>query len=565
MRNKGKYKFRKYAVFSAYLMISIAICSPIVIGSNFESIERSQNMNNNNYEKECLMQDQDFIIMIHKIRQEDEIDPWPHGEADWHLKMYVNGVSKTFEIEGDDVIVDEVFYWEDIITQGVASLDIKFELKDLDPWPDENDIADISAYTGGGPDNTNNFPRGAVFKRTYDLTTEDWYPVDDNNDFLIYDEQSQLPWYKTSGNYDGSTTTDENDATIWFNVFIDTLRPYPPEKPEGVTYGWENEIYLFSTRGNDPDGDKIQFGWDWNNDDTVDELTGYYDPWEKAYIYHFWEDACVYYVKALAIDTEGLISEWSEPLKVKINGPNGMSGYEITDWTLGKVFTHYLDHQETQQLVQTIRQGGNVISAVAALLVAIAAICGIPLDISLATALALAIVRVGAEVINFLDQGMGVYFRTYAIEIAGIYSSFFSYIWSQTEYGPGGENNTAPLKPFKPSGPLSGKINTEYTFETINTDPNGDKMFYLFDWGDGKYNFTDWYESGETASFSHSWSKKGSYKIKVKSIDEYGAESPWSSPSNIIIPKSKTQSYNFILNLVERLPILNHILYFLNI
>ncbi len=558
MKNKEKNNYKKYAVFSAYLMISIAIMTPLVFASNSNAIELSQNIK----ELNSSQYDQDFIIMLHRIKQEDEIDPWPHGEADWQLNMYVNGECKTYECVGDDLIIDEVFYWEDIITPGVTTLDVKFELKDLDPWPDENDIADISAYYGGGPDNTNDFPRGAVFQRTYDLLTEQWYPVDDNNDFLVYDLESLLPWYKTSGNYDGSTTIDENDASVWFNVFIDTLRPFPPEQPQGVSYGWENEIYLFSTRGNDPDGSKIQFGWDWDCDDIIDELTGYYDPWEQAYIYHFWFDARIYYVKVLAIDTEGLISEWSAPLKVKINGPNGMSGYEIGAWSLGNVYTHYLDHIETQELVRTIREGGNVISAVAALLVAIAALCGVPLDISVATALALAIVRVGAEVINFMDHGMGIYFRSYTIEIAGQQSCVFSYIWSQTEYGPGGENNTAPLKPTKPIGPLTGKKNIEYTFETIGTDSDGDKMFYVFDWGDDTYNLTDWYESGEIASYSHSWTKKGNYNVKVKSVDEYGNESEWSDPTQINIPKTKTSSYNLIYNILGRYPLIKRLFSF---
>ena len=555
--NKEKNNFKKYAIFSAYLIFSISILTPVLFSNNSIAIEFSKNFKSKNYG----LDDQDFIIMLHRIKQEDEIDPWPHGEADWQIKMYVNDISQTYECEGDDILVDEVFYWEDVITQAMTSIDVKFELKDLDPWPDENDVADVSAHYGGGVDDTNNFPRGAVFQRTYDLVSEEWYPEDEDNDFLIYEIHSQFPWYETSGNYDGSTTTDENDASVWFNVFIDTLRPYPPEKPQGKTYGWENEVYQYSTRGSDPDGGQIQFGWDWDNDDLADELTGFYNSWEEAYINHSWDDARVYYIKVLAIDTEGLISDWSEDLKVKINGPNGMSGFEIEEWSLGKIFTHYLDHQETQDLVDIIRDSANVIQAVAALLVAIAAVCGFPLDISTATALALAVIKVGAEIINFMDKGMGVYFRTYAIEIAGVLCSVFSYIWSQDEYGSGSENNTAPNKPTKPMGPLNGRINIEYTFETVCTDPDEDKMFYIFDWGDGTYNFTDWYESGEIASFSHSWTKKDDYQIKVKSIDEYGNESDWSDPVQIIIPRFKSKQYLTIYSFLNRYPFFKNLLF----
>jgi len=126
--------------------------------------------------------------------------------------------------------------------------------------------------------------------------------------------------------------------------------------------------------------------------------------------------------------------------------------------------------------------------------------------------------------------------------------------------------NTPPNKPAKPSGNGKGKINVEYTYTTSTTDPDGDQVYYLFDWGDGTN--SSWvgpYNSGATGSAKHTWTVKGSYQIKVKAKDTNGAESPWSDPLPIRMPTS----YNipmlwFFERLLERFPnaflILRHLM-----
>jgi len=92
-------------------------------------------------------------------------------------------------------------------------------------------------------------------------------------------------------------------------------------------------------------------------------------------------------------------------------------------------------------------------------------------------------------------------------------------------------NNNAPDKPATPSGKSIIKAGISYPYKTSTTDPDGDHVYYKWDWGDGKYsNWLGPYASEETASASHTWQTKGSYKVKVKAKDEHGAESPWSDP-----------------------------------
>ena len=97
--------------------------------------------------------------------------------------------------------------------------------------------------------------------------------------------------------------------------------------------------------------------------------------------------------------------------------------------------------------------------------------------------------------------------------------------------------NFAPLKPMRPSGPTSGKIGEEYTYNTSAVELDGDNIYYFFDWGDGMA--SEWigpYKSGEIATASHVWGNKGSYEIKVKAKDELGHESEWSDPLAVSMP-----------------------------
>jgi hypothetical protein len=94
--------------------------------------------------------------------------------------------------------------------------------------------------------------------------------------------------------------------------------------------------------------------------------------------------------------------------------------------------------------------------------------------------------------------------------------------------------NTPPSAPSVPSGETTGYHGTSYTYVTTATDPDGDTLYYRFDWGDGIT--SSWlgpYASGELCSASHRWSTPGSYQMKTRAKDNYGAESNWSSGLSI--------------------------------
>ena len=93
-----------------------------------------------------------------------------------------------------------------------------------------------------------------------------------------------------------------------------------------------------------------------------------------------------------------------------------------------------------------------------------------------------------------------------------------------------------PDVPNTPDGPTEGIEGVELTFSTSTIDPDGDQLYYKFDWGDGTYSY--WlgpYNSGETIEASNSWNKVGIYDVRVKARDINNRFSGWSEPLQVTI------------------------------
>jgi len=125
-------------------------------------------------------------------------------------------------------------------------------------------------------------------------------------------------------------------------------------------------------------------------------------------------------------------------------------------------------------------------------------------------------------------------------------------------------NNQAPSDPNKPTGPSSGNAKEECSYSVLGSwDPDGKRVFYLFDWGDG----TDsgWIKPGNMGrvSATHTWEEQGAYEIKAKAKDIYGKESDWSDPLSVSMTKNKVVSplfQRFLERYPHLFPILRQIL-----
>ena len=101
--------------------------------------------------------------------------------------------------------------------------------------------------------------------------------------------------------------------------------------------------------------------------------------------------------------------------------------------------------------------------------------------------------------------------------------------------------NHPPTIPSIPSGPTSGTSGTSYAFSTSSTDPDGDTIKYIFDWGDGSTE-TGYFPSGQVVTAYHSWNvpagKTYQYSVRALSADYRDEMCPypyWSDPLIVTI------------------------------
>jgi len=104
---------------------------------------------------------------------------------------------------------------------------------------------------------------------------------------------------------------EEYKSDVWHFI---TRGNSPPSKPtiSGVTNGYTGMSYSFSAKSYDEEGDKIRYGFDWNNDGNVDEWSGLEDSGKMVTKSHSWNSEGVYYIRVIAEDEYGASSEWSD-------------------------------------------------------------------------------------------------------------------------------------------------------------------------------------------------------------------------------------------------------------
>jgi parallel beta-helix repeat protein len=96
-------------------------------------------------------------------------------------------------------------------------------------------------------------------------------------------------------------------------------------------------------------------------------------------------------------------------------------------------------------------------------------------------------------------------------------------------------NNLLPESP-QISGPSQGGNGIMFNFTAVASDPEGEQIYYKWDWGDG--NVSDWlgpFNSGAPITTSYAWANDGNYSIRVKAKDIGGSESNWSDVHPISI------------------------------
>jgi hypothetical protein len=395
----------------------------------------------------------------------------------------------------------------------------------------------------------------------------------DTGDTLTYDvyfgtttSPSLVSSGQTSSSYDPGTMNpgtkyywkidawDNHGATtpgpLWdFNTASGSNNPpNTPSTPTGPTTGVTGVSYNYQTSTIDPDGNQVKYGWDFDNDGIVDpsHWTGFHNSGATCTVAVTFNGAGTYYLSVKAEDTYGAQSAFSPYLTIVITTGTNNPPTAVIDSIIpnpanqGQTVT-FTGHGTDPDTGDTIT-GYNWRSSIDG-------------QLSTAASFSNSTLSAGTHAIYFKVQ-----------DNHGAWSTEVSQTLTINPAG-----NNPPNKPSTPSGTTNGKAGTSYPYSTSATDPDGDKLKYGWDKdSDGTVDIWDdnggsYYTSGVTISTSISWSSQGTYSLKVIAEDEYGAQSPWSDPLPISMPKNK-QSINFLQQflgqLIERFPLLGYILDF---
>ncbi len=305
----------------------------------------------------------------------------------------------------------------------------------------------------------------------------------------------------------------------YFDVAFSTVNTPPgvPAAPSGPDSGTIETTYNYTTSATDPDGDQVRYIFDWD-DGTAQSQTGFVNSGSSAGVSHSWSEGGTYLIRALAMDTNGASSGWSDITTVAIdappNTPPGVaetpvgpdSGYTKTTYSYSTSATD----PDGDRVRYTFDWGDGTAQSQAGL------------------------VDSGSSAgASHSWSTAGTYLmRAFATDSRGLSSE-----WSNTTAIAVSEvPNRSPEPPSAPTGPVSGTTGTTYIYVTSATDPDGDKVRCTFDWGDETaQSQTGLVNSGSSAGAIHSWSTAGIYQIGAFATDSRGGSSEWSDFTTVVI------------------------------
>ncbi len=117
-------------------------------------------------------------------------------------------------------------------------------------------------------------------------------------------------YYFAATAYNASGASSGYSSEVSHTVPIPNASPTTPTVSSGPASGWTNVAYGFTAAATDPNGDTLQYRFDWGDG----SLSG----WGAAGQSHSWSAAGQYAVKAQAMDSRGAMSAWSAARAVAI-------------------------------------------------------------------------------------------------------------------------------------------------------------------------------------------------------------------------------------------------------
>jgi len=230
--------------------------------------------------------------------------------------------------------------------------------------------------------------------REHEVSFSDYYDYlniglqgysDENEDEIVTAEEVHKYTFTRCEN-DEST---EYLPTIYDNYPGDYILGYkrlPPEPPSvgGPEIVKINEECIYTAISNDPEGDDIQYGWDWDYDRITDDWTSFFKSGEESRIARRWHEPNIYSMKTKARDIYGAekVGEYHDDFLVSYNTlvygeDEKVDQYQIFDdgdWSFG---------DWTLKFAQSFKPSKNSISKVKIKFDVLDNDCAFPISLSI--------------------------------------------------------------------------------------------------------------------------------------------------------------------------------------
>ena len=302
--------------------------------------------------------------------------------------------------------------------------------------------------------------------------------------------------------------------------------PLAPPAPLGPSSGQVNTRYEFCVTALDPDGDDVRIVIDWEAPPIGDESSGvtsesvFVDSGTLVTLAHTYDEAGDYRVRAMRVDVFSAVSAWGPALSVHItrppNAPDKPTGPELLLVDQVGDFAFKAtdpDGDQVRYLINWGVEGEN------------------------ATETNLSNEGITVTVGRYWERG-GIYIvRAMAVDAYGIPSGWGFALTVRV--------NTNPAVPLDLKGVNTILEGRQIMFSLSSNDTDSDLVKFVFDWDDakgekGQPNETGQVASGTTASLAHRFVRPGTYQVRARAVDAYGAESNWSEEFQVNVEAETT-------------------------
>ncbi|MEI6102993.1 MAG: PKD domain-containing protein [Methanothrix sp.] len=316
--------------------------------------------------------------------------------------------------------------------------------------------------------------------------------------------------WKKAGTYRiRANAVDERGSSSGWSEAQNVIINSPPDNPSkpsgpGSVYAWA--AYTYTSLASDPDGDETEYIFDWG--DGNNSSTNLIRSGSNASAVHSWRNDGDYRVRAIARDRMGAPSNWSENLTVTVianskpNKPKELFGPSSGYTGIAHSYFTMAKDNDSDKVMYSFDWGDGTTSTTE--MVDSGSVESAPHTWSKAGRF-----RIKANATDSKGASSG-------------WTDLMNVTIS---------DNDPPHSPIVPAGPTSGRSKATYRYATSANDPDGDRVKYVFDWGDKTTSWTGlvFIESGKKESVSHKWSQAGTYQVKAMALDDKGATSGWSN------------------------------------